>query len=273
LKRKNFSNKNIIITGASSGIGYALALELASQGANLILASRRKDRLQELAERIESNGGQALVTATDVTKEDELTNARELAHKKFGLIDITIANAAIPMHGNFDSITTENYRRVFETNVFGLLNTSYAYIEDLKKTRGTLVLIASVMAYMATPGTSAYSMSKFAVRAFAETVRNELAGQGIKVVLINPGFVESEMRMVDSRGVYDSNRKDYVPSFLVMSADKAARKISRAIYKGKREKFIGFNGYAGYWFRQYTPWLYFALLNTGNRFVRRGGIK
>jgi NADP-dependent 3-hydroxy acid dehydrogenase YdfG len=103
LKRKNFSNKNIVITGASSGIGYALALELASQGANLILAARRKDRLQELAKRIESNGGQALVTAADVTKEGELTNARELAHKKFGLIDITIANAAIPMHGNFDS--------------------------------------------------------------------------------------------------------------------------------------------------------------------------
>ncbi len=113
MKRKNFSNKNIIITGASSGIGYALALELASRGANLILAARRKDRLQELAARIESNGGKALVTAVDVTKEGELTNARELAHKKFGLIDITIANAAIPMHGNFDSITTENYRRVF----------------------------------------------------------------------------------------------------------------------------------------------------------------
>jgi short-subunit dehydrogenase len=96
---------------------------------------------------------------------------------------------------------------------------------------------------------------------------------GIKVVLITPGFVESEMRMVDNRGVYDPTRKDCVPSFLVMSAEKAARKIARAIYKGKREKFIGFNGYIGYWFRQYTPWLYFALLNTGNRLVRSIGNK
>jgi short-subunit dehydrogenase len=124
------------------------------------------------------------------------------------------------------------------------------------------------MAYMSTPGTSAYSMSKFAIRAFAETVRNELYDCGIRVILINPGFVESEMRQVDNYGVRDPNRKDWVPSFLVMSAEKAAQKMARAIYKKKREKFIGFSGYVGYWFRQYTPWLYFALLSTGNRMMR-----
>ena len=128
--------------------------------------------------------------------------------------------------------------------------------------------MGSVMAYMATPGTSAYSMGKFAIRAFAETIHNELAQYGINVVLINPGFVESEIRLVDNRGVYDPNRKDWVPYFLVMPAEKAARKITKAIYKRKRQKFIGLNGYVGYWFRQYTPWLYFALLNTGNKLIR-----
>jgi short-subunit dehydrogenase len=127
------------------------------------------------------------------------------------------------------------------------------------------------MGYMATPGTSAYSMSKFAVRAFAETVHSELAKYGINVILINPGFIESEIRLVDNRGIYDPKRKDWVPSFIVMKADKAARIIAKAIYRGKREKFIGIYGYLGYWFRQYMPWLYFALLSTGNRLIRNSG--
>jgi short-subunit dehydrogenase len=179
-----------------------------------------------------------------------------------------IANAAIPMHGNFDQLTTKDYKRTFETNVFGVINTAYAGLNDLKETKGRLVIMGSGMSYMATPGTSAYSMGKYAIRALAETAHSELRGLGIKVLLINPGFVNSEIRLVDNNGIYDPNRKDWVPSFLVMSADKAAIKIAKAIYRGRREKFIGFSGYIGYWFRQYTPWLYFALLNTGNRVVR-----
>jgi short-subunit dehydrogenase len=273
LKRKVFLNKNVLLTGASSGIGYALALELADQGANLILAARRGDRLQALTNKIINTGGRAISASVDVTKEKDLKNIIDQAHIEFDLIDIAIANAAIPLHGNFDKLITADYRRLFETNIFGILNTSYACIDDLKKTKGTLVIVASVMAYMATPGTSAYSMSKFAVRAFAETIQNELYDHGIKVVLINPGFVKTEMRQIDNHGVRNPNKKDWVPPFLVMSAEKAAKKMARAIYKGKRENFIGLNGYVGYWFRQYTPWLYFALLNTGNRLMRNSGKK
>jgi short-subunit dehydrogenase len=273
LSKRNFANKNILITGASSGIGYALALELANQGANLIVTARRNDRLQKLVTRIEDNGGHAQSITADVTKESDLKQAVARAHQTYGPIDIVIANAAIPMHGNFEELSTDNFKQIFETNVFGVLNTAYASLNDLKEKQGSLVIISSVMGYMATPGTSAYSMSKFSVRAFAETVHSELAKYDINVILINPGFVESEIRLVDNRGMYDQNRKDWVPSFLVMKADKAARIIAKAIYRGKREKFIGFYGYLGYWFRQYLPWLYFALLHTGNRFIRNSGNK
>jgi len=268
MNRNNFHDKNIFITGASSGIGYAIALELAKQGANLILAARRGDRLQGLTKKIINGSGRAISASVDVTKEKDLKNILNQAHSEFGLIDIVIANAAIPLHGNFDELTTDDYRRLFETNVFGILNTSYACIDDLKKTKGTLVIVGSVMAYMATPGTSAYSMSKFAVRAFAETIQSELCDHNVTVVLIHPGFVETEMRQIDNHGIRNPNRKDWVPPFLVMSAEKAAKKMVRAIYKEKREKFVGVNGYIGYWFRQYTPWLYFALLSTGNRLLR-----
>jgi short-subunit dehydrogenase len=268
LKHNKLKDKNILITGASSGIGYSLALELAGLGANLILAARRKDRLLELAQKIKNHGAKAIITVLDVRKENDFKEAIDRAHQELGQIDIAIANAAIPTNGNFDKLTIHDYRKIFETNVFGVLTTAYTCLNDLKRTRGTLAIIASVMSYMATPGTSAYSMSKFAIRAFAETVRNELSDYGIKVVLIHPGFVESEMRQLDKHGVYDPNQKDWVPPILVMSAEKAARKIARAISNGKREKFIGLNGYIGYWFRQYTPWLYFALLNKGNRLIR-----
>ena len=271
MRKERFKNKNILITGASSGIGYALALELARQGARLILTARRIDRLEKLVKIIDNNSGEAISLPVDVTKEEDLKNAVRVAQKKFGSIDIVIANAAIPMHGNFDQLVPEDYKRILETNVFGVLNTAYAGLNDLKKNKGKLVLIGSGMAYMATPGTSAYSMGKFAVRAFAETAYSELGKDGIKVMLINPGFVESEIRLVDNSGKYNPNRKDWVPSFLVMSAEKAAKKIAKAIYRGKREKFIGFSGYVGYWFRQYTPWLYFALLNTGDRLMRNAG--
>jgi short-subunit dehydrogenase len=271
LSKKKFVDKNIFITGASSGIGYALAFELAKQGANLIVAARRTDRLQKLVTLIKENDGKALAIKADVRHAEEVNAAIVKAEKKFGTLDVIVANAAIPMHGNFDELSTDNFRQIFETNVFGVLNTTYAGLDTLKKSQGGLVIIGSVMAYMATPGTSAYSMAKFAIRAFAETLYNELGKFGVKVILINPGFVKSEIRQVDNRGLYDPNRKDWVPSFMVMNADNAAKKIAKAIYKGKREKFIGIYGYMGYWFRQYTPWLYFTLLTTGNRIMRKAG--
>ena len=268
-----FKNKNVLLTGASAGIGYALALELTSLGARLILAARRIDRLNNLVEKIKKNGGEAICLEVDVTREADLKKAVLAGNQEFGTLDIIIANAAIPTHGNLDQITTEVYRRSFETNVHGVINTAHAGLNDLKKSNGRLVIMGSGMSYMATPGTSAYSMGKFAVRALAETAYSELKSHNIKVMLINPGFVESEIRMIDNEGKYDPYRKDWVPSFLVMATDKAAKKIANAIYKGRREKFIGFSGYLGYWFRQYTPWLYFALLNVGDRVVRNSGGK
>jgi len=198
-------------------------------------------------------------------------SAVNLAHRHFGDIDIVVANAAIPMDGKFESLSMENYRTEFETNVFGVLQTSYAALDDLKRTRGILVLIGSTTAYVSTPGSSAYSMSKFAVRAFAEAVKIELAVHGIKVVLITPGWVASEMRLTDNQGRYHPDKDDWAPPFLVMPAEKAARQIAKAIARGSREKFITWHGYFGYWIRQYLPWLYFFVVGTLTRRFRSRG--
>ena len=121
---------------------------------------------------------------------------------------------------------------------------------------------------MSSPGSSAYAMSKYALRAFAEAVHGELKAHNIKEVLLSLGFIQSELRMIDNNGNLHPDRKDWVPSFLVMPAEKAAVKMVKAIIKGKREIFITFHGYLTYWFRQYLPWLYFAVINQLNRKFR-----
>jgi len=269
MTKKRFENKITLITGASSGIGHALSLEMARRGSKVVLAARRKDRLQELTDIINTTGATAIAIACDVTQPEDLSRAVDTAHATFGPIDVAVANAAIPMGGNFETLTLEDYRREMETNVFGVLRTASACLEDLKKTKGVLVIIGSVSGYVSSPGSSAYAMSKFAVRAFAEAVRSELAVHGIAVVLISPGFVQSEIRMIDNQGNFHPEQSDWVSSWMVMSPGRAARKIANAIAKRRRERIITLNGYLGYWFRQYTPFLYFALVDVANRWIRR----
>lgn len=268
MRKTVFRNKIILITGASSGIGRALALEFARLGARLVLAARRKQRLDELVRDIDSLGSQSISVACDVNKKEDLERMVEETHQSFGLIDIVVANAGIPMNGKFEALSLDHYRQELETNVFGLIGTAYAALNDLRKTQGTLVLMGSTAGYTAFPGSSAYAMSKSAVRAFAESVRYELADRGINVVLISPGFIQSELRMVDNRGVFHPEYTDWVPGWLVMPTKKAAKKIVRAIKRGNREQFITIHARLFYFLRQYFPWLYFGITRLGRNFER-----
>jgi short-subunit dehydrogenase len=269
LNKKQLKNKTVLITGASSGIGAALARAFAGCEVRLILTARRETRLKTLEMDIKNSASKILAIRADVTKSDELNAVREKTHQTFGPVDIVIANAAIPMTGKFEALSLADYRLEFETNIFGLLQTCYTFLDDLKQTKGVLVLIGSTAAYLSSPGSSAYAMSKFAVRAFAEAIRTELAVYGITVVLISPGFVKSELRHKDNKGIYHADSQDWAPTWLVMDPDKAAGQIIRAILKGRREKFITWHGYFGYWFRQYTPWLYFSLIERINKQFRQ----
>ena len=263
------TNKNVLITGASSGIGAALARNFSISGNRVIMAARREDRLKGLKDELTQAGAKVLAIRTDISNTEDLTRLREQAHQEFGLLDIVIANAAIPISGKFEALSITDYRREFEINVFGLLQTCYTFLNDLKKTKGTLVLIGSTASYMSSPGSSAYAMSKFAVRAFAEALRPELAADGVKVVLINPGFIQSDLRHIDNRGIFHPESKDWAPAWLVMSAQKAAVQIIKAISRGKREKFITWHAYFGYFIRQYTPGLYFTVVQSMSKRYRR----
>jgi len=264
-----FRGKAVLITGASSGIGEELAEQLALQGALLTLAARRVDVLTHLAERIAAAGGsRPLVIECDVTRDGDVERAVAATVGERGRLDIAFANAGFGVAGLFAQLSLEDYRRQFESNVFGVLRTLYAALPEVKRTRGALVITGSVAGWVATPGTSAYAMSKFAVRALANSITPELAQVGVALTLLSPGFVATNIRRVDNRGRLHPDAPEPLPGWLVMSRHKAARQILRAVAGRRREAIITGHGRIVIALERYAPWLMRAV---GRRMAARGG--
>jgi short-subunit dehydrogenase len=251
-----FHDKSVLITGASSGIGEELAWQLGQAGAKLTLAARRAELLETLAERIASAGKtRPLVAECDVTRDGDLERAVAETIRQWGKLDVVIANAGFGVIGPIQKLSLADYRRQFETNVFGVLRTIYAALPQIEKTKGNLVLVGSVSGWTASPGASPYAMSKFAVRALANSITPELRLSGVKVTLISPGFVASNIRRVDNQGTFHAGAKDSVPPWLVVSTDKAVRQILRAVARGKREAIITGHGKIFVALERFLPWL------------------
>jgi short-subunit dehydrogenase len=249
-----FQGQVVFITGASSGIGAALARRFAAEGADLALAARRVDRLERLAAELTVDGRRVLALACDVTRDGDLEQAAARVRQDLGHIDVVVANAGFGVVGPFERLSLEDYRRQFETNVFGVLRTLYATLGDLTKSRGRFVVMGSVSGHVSSAGSSPYSMSKFAVRALARALVDELRPRGIRVVLLSPGFVESEIRRIDNRGTLQ-DVPDLVPRWLVMPVDRAARQMVDAIARGRRERVITGHGKAAVFAERHFPWL------------------
>ena len=266
--RASFRGKVALITGASSGIGEELAWQLAQQGALLTLAARRTDVMTHLAQRItDGTGSRALVIECDVTRDGDVENAVTETVRERGRLDIVFANAGFGVAGLFTKLSVADYRRQFETNVFGVLRTLYAVVPELARARGHLVITGSIAGWVATPGTSAYAMSKFAVRALANSITPELAQLGVALTLISPGFVESNIRRVDNRGKLHADAAEPLPGWLVMSRSKAARQILRAAARGQREAIITGHGRILVALERFAPWIIRA---AGRRMAARG---
>ncbi len=257
-----FAGQVALITGASAGIGAALAREFARQGADLALLARRHDRLAALSTEIERQGRRTLAVAADVTVDGDLERAVTATRTALGRLDVVVANAGFGVVGPIESLTLDDYRRQFETNVFGVLRTVRASLEALKATRGRLVLLGSVAGYIATPGGSPYAMSKFAVRGLADALRYELAPAGVSVTLVSPGYVESEIRRVDNSGVFRTESREPVPSWLIMPAARAARQIVRAVARRRREIVVTAHGKIGVFLQRHAPWLIAATIRA-----------
>ncbi len=255
-----FRDKSVLITGASSGIGEELAVQLAQAGSKLTLTARRVDRLETLAQKIADNGKpRPVIVECDVTRDGDLERSVADAISAFGKLDVVFANAGFGVVAPIKKLTLDDYRRQFETNVFGVLRTIYAALPELEKTRGNLAIVGSVAGWISTPGASPYSMSKFALRALAESITQELKATGITVTLLSPGFVDSEIRVKDNYEKLHATAKDPIPPRMVVPTPVAVREILRAVARGKRERIITGHGKVLVAVQRYVPWMLRAL--------------
>jgi len=266
-----FEGKAVLITGASSGIGEELARQLAQAGAQLTLAARRLDRLEALAERLQTRGQpQPLVLGCDVTRDGDLERVVGESVRRWGRLDVVVANAGFGVVGALRDLSVDDYRRQFETNVFGVLRTLRAALPEIEKARGNVAIVGSVAGWTASPNASPYAMSKFALRALADAITPEFGLRGVKVTLISPGFVASDIRRVDNLGALHADAADPIPRWLMMPTDKAARTILRAVARGKSEAIVTGHGKVIVGIERFLPWLARAIKR---RIAARGGYR
>jgi len=269
--RAFFRGKAVLITGASSGIGEELAWQLGQAGAQLTLTARRIELLEAVAERIAAAGGaRPLVVRCDVTDDADLARAVAESTRRWGKLDVVIANAGFGIVGALRDLSLDDYRRQFETNVFGVLRTIYAALPEVEKTAGHVVIVGSVAGWTASPNASPYAMSKFALRALADAITPELSLHRVTVTLISPGFVASNIRRVDNHGTLQAGAPDPIPPWLVVPTDKAVRQMLRAVAQGKGEAIITGHGKMLVALERFMPWLSRAVKR---RIAARGGYR
>jgi NADP-dependent 3-hydroxy acid dehydrogenase YdfG len=218
------------ITGASSGIGEATALALAAEGAAVALGARREDRLSDLAERIEADGGRALPIAVDVGDEPSARSFVERAHSELGGLDVLVNNAGVMLLGPIEGADTEQWRQMIDVNVLGLLYCTHAALPLMREGGGgTVVNISSVAGRVARAGNGVYSLTKFGVGAFSESLRQEGIESKVRVVLIEPGYVATELQDHNEGAVREQIDKMREQIGDVLQADDIAEGIRWAV--------------------------------------------
>lgn len=260
---RRFDDKVAWITGAGSGIGRALALDLSRRGAIVVVSGRRVANLETVAKELETAGGRALPIACDVTDEDDLARAVAQITKELGRLDVCIANAGFSVAGTVAKLSAEDWRRQLDTNVVGAIITAKHALPELMKTEGRVAFVGSVAAFVPAPGTGAYSGSKAALRAIGLAFAAELHGTGVSATLLHPGFVESEIGQVDNQGRHDPSRADKRPKNLMWKADDAARVMVDAVHARKREAVITGHGKVGAFVGQHLPGVLHLALTRG----------
>lgn len=250
-----FDGLVVWITGGGTGIGRALALELARQGAKVAVSGRRRDRLDEVVTELAATGRDALAVPCDVADEASCRAAVDAVVARFGRLDVAVANAGYGVVGKVAELPDATWRKQFEVNVFGLLNTIRVAVPQLQATKGRMVLVSSVAAFVYPRKNGAYTASKAAVTAIGNTLWAELEGTGVTCTTIYPGFVESEIGQVDNDGVFHPDRADKRPQGLFWTSEAAARAMARGILSRRRAFVFTGHGRLIAWLARTFPWL------------------
>jgi NADP-dependent 3-hydroxy acid dehydrogenase YdfG len=227
--------KVAVVTGASSGIGEATAEALAAEGATVVVAARREERLTDLTKRIEESGGKVLAATCDVTDEAQAHGLIRRAEDEFGRVDVLVNNAGVMLLSTVGKGLSEEWRRMFDVNVLGLLYATDAAIETMKRQGGGhLVNVSSVAGRKVTRDSSGvYAGSKFAVGAISEGLRQELLEENIRVTIVEPGAVATEL----TDHITDEDARESLGGLLnleILQAEDIANAIVYAVTQPER---------------------------------------
>ena len=220
-----------IVTGASSGIGEATASALADHGANVVLAARREDELESLAEAIEADGGRALAVPTDVTNEDDLDALVDTTLDTFGTIDVLVNNAGVMLLEPVERADRENFRQMVEVNLLGLMNLTHAVLPVMQdQGSGHIVNVSSTAGRQANANSSGYNATKFGVNGFTEALRQEVTGEGIRTTIVEPGAVETELpEHIPDEEVKEQMEEGLFDSMTPLQSEDIARAVAYAV--------------------------------------------
>jgi short-subunit dehydrogenase len=242
MKKNIFRDKVVIVTGASSGIGRATALEFARNGSRVVLAARSAERLAELEKEITATGAEVLVCLTDVAKEEDCRRLIEKTVEKFGTIHILINNAGISMRALFDDVDLSVLKRLMDVNFWGTVYCTKYALPYITGNSGSIVGVSSTAGFHGLPGRTGYSASKFAIHGFLETVRIENLREKLHVMIIAPGFTTSEIRkhalLANGSEQGNSPREEKK----LTSPEHVAHWILKGIRKKKRNKIMTWSG-------------------------------
>jgi short-subunit dehydrogenase len=248
--RLNLTGARTILTGASSGIGHALALRLAEQGASVALASRSEQRIADLANAIRGRGGNAIALPTDVTDPIQRARLVDQTLATFGGVDILINNAGVGALGFFEDANEQRLRQIMEVNFFGATELTRLALPHLRQGREPMIVnVASVLGRRAIPTSVEYCASKFAMVGWSEGLRAELARHGIHLLLVCPGGIETEF----SVNLIERRTRSLSQAHRRMSADRCARLITGAMRRRKNEVVITASAKLVVWLNCFVP--------------------
>jgi short-subunit dehydrogenase len=251
MARRKLAGLRVLVTGASQGIGRALVVEAAKRGMKVLAAARSQPLLDELAAEVHKAGGAVETVAADVTKPEDRQAMLDAAVRHFGGLDVLVNNAGIGATGHFMDSDPEVLRRIFETNFFGLTETTRVFLPLLKQgVTPAIVNISSVLGKRALPARSLYSASKFAVAGFSEAIRAELAKDGIDVIVVSPGLTQTNF----SQNMLEQKAKLQLDHLRGMTSEQVAAAVLRAVERGSPDVTLTLKGKLLTLVNRFFPW-------------------
>ena len=246
----DFKNKVILITGASSGIGKATAIEFANLGANIVLVARTKEKLEKVADELKKFSVSTLICQCDVSKKDQVKQMSKMVLEKFDTVDVLVNNAGFAIYGSVSDLTIDEIELQMETNYFGMIYCIKNFLPSMiSKKSGHIVNVASVAASFGLPGIASYCASKFAMLGFSEGLKHELKDTGIGITVVSPIMVRTSF--------FDHASFEKIPKYspTSLSSSTVAKTIVKAANSSRLEIMVPSVVRGAVWIKNTFPYL------------------